>query len=53
MLPIDVVMAIDSSGGMRVNDPNSLRLSAAKIFLDKLNPMTDKAGVVSFDSFPS
>jgi hypothetical protein len=49
IIPIDVVVAIDSSGSMRVNDPSNLRLSAAKVFLDKLNPVTDRAGVVSWD----
>jgi secreted protein with Ig-like and vWFA domain len=49
ILPIDLVLAIDSSGSMRINEPTNLRLSAAKAFLDKLNPATDMASVVSWD----
>jgi hypothetical protein len=46
--PIDVVYAIDSSENMIWNDPNNLRLDAAKNFTDLLDPTRDQAGVVSW-----
>jgi Mg-chelatase subunit ChlD len=49
-LPIDVVIAIDSSGSMEDNDPNNLRLAAAQAFVDKLSPTNrDQSGLVSWD----
>lgn len=50
-LPLDVVFAIDSSGSMSWNDPDDLRLDAAKTFTDKLNDTRDQAGVVSWDYY--
>ncbi len=47
--PICVVYGLDSSGSMDWNDPLGLRKQAAKDFTDKLNPLMDLAGVVSWD----
>ena len=41
----DVVLVIDNSGSMRENDPNFLRLAAAKLFIDLSDP-GDKIGIV-------
>jgi len=48
--PVNVVFSIDGSGSMDENDPNDLRLDAAKIFMDKLDPQKDAAGIVSWSS---
>ncbi|UCE36065.1 MAG: VWA domain-containing protein [Thermoplasmata archaeon] len=45
----DTVLAIDSSGSMLVNDPDDLRIEAAKNYVDKLEP-DDRACVVDFDN---
>ena len=47
--PIDVILAIDSSGSMDWNDPNDERLVAAKAFVDLLDDTRDQVGVVSWD----
>lgn len=44
---IDVVLVIDSSGSMQKNDPLSLRVPAAKLFISLLDE-GDRAGIVSF-----
>ncbi|MCU0491724.1 MAG: VWA domain-containing protein [Chloroflexaceae bacterium] len=41
----DVVLVIDNSGSMRENDPNYLRLAAAKLFVDLADP-GDKISIV-------
>ena len=41
----DIVLVIDNSGSMRQNDPQYLRLAAAKLFVDLTDP-GDKIGVV-------
>ncbi len=46
---IDVVFVIDSSGSMSSNDSSSLRMTAAKQFVDKLGE-NDRGAVVDFDS---
>jgi Mg-chelatase subunit ChlD len=46
--PVNVVFSIDGSGSMDQNDPDDLRLNAAKVFMDKLNPQKDAAGIVSW-----
>jgi hypothetical protein len=48
-LPIDMVIAIDSSDSMEDNDHNNSCLSVAKVFADKLNSTRDKSGLVSWD----
>jgi hypothetical protein len=53
-VPMDIILAIDSSGSMGTptsagNDPTGLRMAAAKSFVDKLNPARDRAAVVSWD----
>ncbi|MFB2556773.1 VWA domain-containing protein [Herbiconiux liangxiaofengii] len=48
--PIASILAIDSSGSMSSNDPQNLRLDAAKIFVDSLLTV-DKASVVDFDDY--
>jgi hypothetical protein len=48
-LPIDVVIAIDSSDSMKHNDPGNRRLYDAQTFLKKLSPTRDQSGVVSWD----
>jgi outer membrane protein assembly factor BamB/Mg-chelatase subunit ChlD len=45
----DVVFVMDSSGSMNWNDPDDLRIQAAKNYVDKLNP-DDRAAVVDFDT---
>ncbi|GGC05855.1 VWA domain-containing protein [Cellulomonas carbonis] len=46
---LDLALVLDSSGSMSWNDPQGLRRSAAKIFVDALLP-EDRAAVVDFDS---
>ena len=46
---LDVVLDIDSSGSMSSNDPNGLRKTAAKGFVDALLE-GDRTAVVDFDS---
>lgn len=41
----DVVLIIDNSGSMKQNDPQNLRLAAAKLFIDLSDPR-DKIGIV-------
>jgi Ca-activated chloride channel homolog len=49
-LPIDVVIAIDSSGSMEDNDPNNTRLTAAQEFVNMLSSKRgDQSGIVSWD----
>ena len=47
--PIDVILALDSSGSMADNDPNKIAISGAKAFMGKLDAASDQAGVVSWD----
>lgn len=47
---VDVILAIDSSGSMKTNDPRRLRLDAAKRFVNLLDPREDQVGVVSWDN---
>ncbi|WP_216831514.1 VWA domain-containing protein [Alkalihalobacterium elongatum] len=49
MVNIDVVFSIDSSGSMSWEDPDDIRKTAAKAFVDKLKE-EDRAAVVDFDS---
>ncbi len=46
---VSVALIIDSSESMRVNDPQGLRKSAAKLFIDLLQ-LGDKVAVIKFDS---
>lgn len=46
----DVVFSIDSSGSMSWEDPNDLRKTASKNFVDKMDPTKDQAGVVNWAS---
>lgn len=48
--PLDVMLAIDSSGSMITNDPRRLRILTAKQFIDQLDPQRDQAGIVSWDN---
>ncbi|MGQ9601064.1 MAG: VWA domain-containing protein [Candidatus Bipolaricaulia bacterium] len=48
--PLDVILAIDSSGSMKLNDPRGLRIVTAKQFIAQLDPKRDQAGVVSWDN---
>lgn len=47
-LPIDVILSIDSSSSMKKTDPSNQRLSAAKLFIDKLDSSLDKIGLVTW-----
>lgn len=47
---LDLSLILDSSGSMSWNDPDGLRKSAAKNFVDALLP-DDRAAVVDFDSW--
>ena len=48
--PVDVILAIDSSGSMKTNDPQRLRIATAEGFIAQLDPQRDQAGVVSWDN---
>jgi Ca-activated chloride channel family protein len=48
-MPIDLVLAIDSSASMKETDPSKKRLDAARSFISKLDPTRDRVGIVSFD----
>jgi len=48
----DVVLVIDSSGSMAVNDPSNLRISASRQFIQGMKD-TDRVAVVDFDSSAS
>ena len=43
---IDVILVVDNSGSMRDNDPDNIRISAAKLFVD-LSSEGDRVGIVS------
>ena len=47
---LDLAFVLDSSGSMSYNDPEGLRRTAAKIFVDALLP-EDRAAVVDFDYY--
>ena len=47
--PVDVVLAIDSSGSMDQTDPQGIRRSGAKAFVDQLDSDRDQVGLVSWD----
>jgi len=47
--PVDVVLAIDSSGSMKDNDPQGIRKAGAKAFVDQLDSTRDQVGLVSWD----
>jgi Ca-activated chloride channel family protein len=47
---VDVVFSIDGSGSMEQNDPNNLRIQAAKTFIDSLDPQQDSTGFISWSS---
>ncbi|MGQ9477665.1 MAG: VWA domain-containing protein [Candidatus Bipolaricaulia bacterium] len=49
-LPVDLVLAIDSSGSMKVNDPGGLRITTAKRLIAGLDPARDRVGLVSWDN---
>ena len=48
-MPLDAVLAIDSSASMTENDPTNRRLNAARGFVMKMNPARDRVGLVSWD----
>lgn len=48
-MPLDVVLAIDSSASMTENDPTNKRLDAARGFVMKMDPARDWVGLVSWD----
>jgi len=48
--PVDVVLAIDSSGSMEDNDPNNLRITASRNFVQVMKS-TDRVAIVDFDSY--
>ena len=48
-MPIDLVLAIDSSASMKETDPSKKRLDAARSFISKLDPTRDRIWIVSFD----
>jgi hypothetical protein len=47
--PLDVVLALDNSGSMRVNDPQRLMTKAVASFVAQL-PVNSQAGLLVFDS---
>jgi len=48
-MPIDVILAIDSSASMTETDPGGKRLDAARGFVIKMDPSRDRVGLVSWD----
>lgn len=48
-IPVDVTLVIDSSGSMLDNDPQDLRITAAKSFITNMKA-SDRAAIVDFDS---
>jgi hypothetical protein len=48
-MPLDVVLAIDSSASMTETDPKSRRLDAARGFVMKMDPARDRVALVSWD----
>jgi len=48
LLPIDAVVIIDVSWSMADADPNRIANYATNVFIDKLNPETDRVGVVAY-----
>jgi hypothetical protein len=48
-IPVDVALVIDSSGSMIDNDPQNLRITAAKSFITNMKA-SDRAAIVDFDS---
>jgi uncharacterized protein with von Willebrand factor type A (vWA) domain len=48
-IPVDVALVIDSSGSMLDNDPQNLRIAAAKSFITNMKA-SDRAAVIDFDS---
>lgn len=48
-IPVDVALVIDSSGSMLDNDPQNLRIAAAKSFITNMKP-SDRAAVIDFDN---
>lgn len=48
-MPIDVILAIDSSASMTETDPGGKRLDAARGFVMKMDPSRDRVGLVSWD----
>ena len=51
-LPIDVILLLDSSGSMTGNDPEDIRLNAAREYVETLTEI-DRAAVIDFDSYAS
>ncbi len=47
--PLDTILLIDSSGSMSQNDPDDLRLDAAKHYVDLLS-VPDRVAVVNFNT---
>lgn len=47
--PVDIALIIDSSGSMGQNDPNDLRLAAAKLVLNTMKP-GDGIAVIKFST---
>ena len=45
-VPIDVILALDSSGSMNQSDSGNIRVEAAKNLVGMMNPAIDKVGVV-------
>jgi len=48
-VPLDVVLAIDSSASMTETDPTNMRLDAARGLVMKMDPARDRVGLVSWD----
>ena len=48
-VPLEMVLAIDSSASMRETDPADKRLDAARVFVMKMDPARDKVGLVSWN----
>lgn len=49
VVPMDVVLAIDSSASMTETDPSNKRLDVARGFVMKMDPAKDRVGLVSWN----
>lgn len=50
--PLDVILAIDNSASLRMNDPNREIIYSSKLFIDTLDPNYDRVGIVNWSDYP-
>lgn len=47
---VDIVFVLDNSGSMSSNDPNYYRIEATKKFIQNIDELNNRVGLVDFDS---